>query len=774
MGKTLVILESPGKVKKIQEFLGPDYVVTASFGHIRDLDKGNDAIDKKNDFALKYIISEDKKEVVKKLKELYKKCDDVIMMQDADREGSGIAFHVCEVLGIKPETVKRATTVEITKNAVQKAVKNPGKLDMNLVHAYTARRVLDRLVGFDLSPLLWNKIQNGLSAGRVQSVAVRIIVEREKENKAFEAGSDFKIIGIFEVKDKKNKIHTFKAVLNKKYKDKDQAKKFLESTIGKEFFVKNIETKPGKKSAPAPFTTSTLQQEASRKFGFAVDRTMQVAQKLYEGGHITYMRTDSLNMSEDAINAAKEVISADFGKQYSNPKKFQTKSDTAQEAHEAIRPTHLEAPTISSTSDEQKLYELIWKRAVASQMSEAVFDRTIATIVSKDLKEEFVAKGEVLKFDGFLKLYMENSDEVESDDEDDNKSLPEMEKNQITPVLEIKGIEVYAKPSARYTEASLVKKMEELGIGRPSTYASVISTIQKRGYIEEKNLPAKKRDITNLTLKGKIIDEEVRTENFGAEKNKLFPTDIGTVVTDYLSSTFPDIMDYKFTANVENEFDEVANGKNEWKTMIKSFYGPFSEKLKGAKGNTERPGGREIGIDPTSKKPVIARIARFGPVIQLGTEKGDIRFAKLPEDKSIDSITLQEALDLLKWPRQLGEYNKLQVEVAIGKIGPYVKHDGKFASMTIPPEQITLEEAVEILIQKAEGGGGGGAIQDFGNIKVLKGQYGPYIKDVKKKKNYKIPVHLTAETITEDECLEVIGEAKTAPKKKAWGGKKKK
>lgn len=771
MGKILVILESPGKVKKVQEFLGNDYKVMASFGHIRDLDKGNNAIDKKNDFALTYVISPDKADVVKNLKAAYKECGDVILMQDADREGSGIAFHVCEVLGINPKNAKRATTIEITKKAVQEAVKNPGKLDMNLVDAYTARRVLDRLVGFDLSPLLWSKIQKGLSAGRVQSVAVRVIVDREKENKAFEAGSEFKVVGLFETKDKKNKIHNFKAVLNKKYKEKNQAKKFLESTINKDFHIKNIETKVGKKSASSPFTTSTLQQEASRKFGFPVDKTMQVAQKLYEAGHVTYHRTDSLNLSEDAIKVAKEIITKDYGEKYSNPRKFQTKSANAQEAHEAIRPTHLETPAINGQSDEQRLYELIWKRAVASQMSDAIFDRTTVTIVTDEVKEEFIARGEVLKFDGFLKLYMENNDDQESDDEDDNKSLPEMEKGQSTPVIEIKAVEVYAKPAARYTQASLVKKLEELGIGRPSTYASVISTIQKRGYIEEKNLPAKKRDIITLTLINGKISEEIRTENFGAEKNKLFPTDTGIVVTDYLIESFPDILDYQFTAKVENDFDEIAKGKNEWKTMIRDFYTPFSEKVKKAKGSTEKVGGKLLGIDSITNKTVIARIAKFGPVIQLGEEKGDIKYAKIPEDKSIDTITLKEALELLKWPRKIGEHKGEDVISNNGKFGPYVKYKDKFYSITLPPESITLKEALEAITQKDSGGGDSKAIKQYGELKVIDGKFGPYI--FYNKKNYKIPSTYTPEKMTEAECMEIVGEAKNSPAKKKFIKRKK-
>lgn len=770
--KTLVILESPGKVKKIQSFLGPDYVVKASVGHIRDLEKSNKAIDKST-FDVNYIISPEKKDVVKELKDLYKKCDDVILMTDPDREGNNIAWHICEVLGIKPEKAKRATTTEITKDGVTKAIKNVGKLDMNSVEAGTARRILDRLVGFDLSPLLWAKIQKGLSAGRVQSVAVRIIVEREREITSFDAASDFKVVGFFEIKDKKNKLHTVKAILNKRFKNKDEAQKFLEKAIGSSYKVKSIETKPGKKSASAPFTTSTIQQDASRKFGFSVDKTMQVAQKLYEGGHITYMRTDSVNLSEEAINEAKKHITQEFGAKYSNPKQYKGKSANAQEAHEAIRPTHFENPTISGTDDEQKLYELIYKRTLASQMSDALLDKTTVTIESNKYKEEFVAKGEVITFDGFLKLYMESVEE--SEDEEENGSLPEMTKGQEAENTEIQANELFNKPAPRYTEASLVKQLEELGIGRPSTYATIIKTVQDRGYVEKKNLPAKKRDIFSLKLKNGKIDETIKTENFGAEKNKFFPTNTGMVVTDFLTENFKDVLDYKFTATVEEEFDKISKGELQWKTMISNFYSPFSKKISSVKNDKSNSSGKELGVDPKSKKKIFARIARFGPVIQLGEEKGDIKYVKLPEDKSIDTITLQEALDLLKWPRNLGEYKKLSVEVNSGKFGPYVKHDGKFYSITaIEPDKITLEEAIEIIKIKESGGGSGSSnvINEFGDLRVLNGQYGPYINNKKTKKNFKIPSHYDANTLTKDQCLEIIGEAKekkpyTAAKKGA-------
>lgn len=771
MGKTLIILESPGKVKKIQSFVGDGYIVKASVGHIRDLEKSNKAIDK-NTFDVNYVISPDKKDVVKELKELYKKCDDAILMTDPDREGNNIAWHICEVLGIKPESAKRATTTEITKDGVLKAIKNVGKLDMNSVEAGTARRILDRLVGFDLSPLLWSKIQKGLSAGRVQSVAVRIVVEREREITGFGATSDFKTVAYFDVKDSKNRIHNFKSILNKRFKNKDEARKFLDKAIGSNFKIKSLETKPGKKSPSAPFTTSTIQQEASRKFSFSVDRTMQVAQKLYEGGHISYMRTDSVSLSEEAMNDSKKQITAQFGAKYSNPKQYKGKSSSAQEAHEAIRPTHFENATVTGTDDEQKLYELIYKRTLASQMSDALLDKTTVIIESDKFKEEFVAKGEVITFDGFLKLYMESVDEKDKDEDDNNGSLPEMKKGQELKNTQIQSNELFNKPSPRYTEASLVKHLEELGIGRPSTYATIIKTIQNRGYVEKKNLDAKKRDIYSFTMVDDKIDESIKSENFGAEKGKFFPTNTGTVVTDFLTTHFMDILDYKFTAGVEEKFDLIAKGELQWKKMIEDFYVPFSLKLSVVKGDKTNGAQKDLGIDPKSKKKIIARIARFGPVIQLGEEKGDIKYVKLPEDKSIDTITLEDALELLKWPKILGEYKNEPIECNTGKFGPYVKHAGKFFSISIEPEKITLEEAIEVIkIKEAGGGGGSNVIKEFKDIRVLNGKFGPYINY--KKANFKIPAEYSAEKLTEEECLEIVGDGKKKTPKNKYAAAKK-
>lgn len=763
--KTLIVLESPGKVKKVQGFLGNNFIVKASVGHIRDLEKSNSAIDKKNGFEPTYVISEDKKDVVKELKEIYKKCDDIILLTDMDKEGEAIAFHVCAVLGIDPLKTKRGVTVEITEKGIKKAVEKPGFVNMDKVYAQQARRILDRLVGFDLSPLLWNKIQKGLSAGRVQSVATRIIVDRENEINKFASDSDFKIIAIFEVKDKQNKTHAFKALLNKRYKNKNDAVSFLQKCINAEYKVKNIETKPGKRSASAPFTTSTIQQEAGRKFGYAVDKTMQICQKLYEAGHITYMRTDSVTLSEEALNAAESEIKKMYGNKYSNKKQYQTKTVNAAEAHECLRPTHFENKTINGTDDEIRIYELIWKRTIASQMTDALFDRTTVIISTTNHPEDFVAKGEVLKFDGFLKLYKEDVDNETENEDEENASLPEMEKGQLLSVLEIQGNETFNKPAPRYTQASLVKKMEELGVGRPSTFASTIKTIVDRGYVETKNLPARKREITYLKLIDNKIDESIKSENFGAEKSKLFPTDIGKVVTDYLVKSFPIILDYKFTAEIETKLDAIEQGSKKWNVMLKEFYDPFTETLKQAKGSTEKIGGRELGVNKDGKK-VIARIARFGPVIQLGEDKDDIKFAKIPEGKSIDTITLNEALELLKWPRIIGEYKKTPITASIGKFGAYVKHADKFYSIALDPTTITLDEAIEIIKIKESGSGSSGSktIHKFGDLLVIDGKYGAYISY--KKKNYKIPAGTEVETLTEKECLEIVGESKSAPKKK--------
>ncbi len=625
MGKKLVICESPGKIKKIQSYLGKDYIVKASIGHIRELKKGKEGIDKKNDFEPSYVVSTDKKDVVKELKDLAKKCDEVILAGDYDLEGEAISWHVAEVLGLNVKKTKRIIFKEITEKAINEAINNPTTLNMNMVNAQQARRVLDRLVGFDLSPLLWKKIKLGLSAGRVQSVALRILVEREKEHKSFDSTSDYKVVAIFSI-DKGGKKQKIKAVLNKRFKNFEETEKFLNKLVGSEFSVSSIETKPGKRSSPAPFTTSSLQQEASKKFGFSVDRTMRTAQNLYEQGHISYHRTDSVNLSEESVQAATQFIVEKYGNKFSNPKKFKNKNASAQEAHEAIRPTHFEHEEVVSGQDEMKLYGLIWRRAVASQMSDALLDKTTIEIESSKggKKDLFVAKGEVITFDGFLKVYSnEDAEEEENqDDQDENGTLPKMEKGQILDYEQIDGLEIYTKPAARYNEASLVKKLEELGIGRPSTYASILSTIQKREYVEKKDLPAKSRKVKNISLKNDKLSTNELDEKFGAEKAKMIPTEIGIVVCDYLTDNFPDIMDYKFTAGIENQLDEISDGNKEWKIMLKDFYSPFDKKVKSALGEIGTSNERLIGVDKSTKKNVYSRFGRFGPMVQLG-EKGD-------------------------------------------------------------------------------------------------------------------------------------------------------
>lgn len=776
MGKKLVICESPGKIKKIQSYLGKDYIVKASVGHIRELKKGKEGIDKKNDFEPAYQISADKKDVVKELKDLAKKCDEVILAGDYDLEGEAISWHVAEVLGLNLKKTKRIIFKEITEKAIKEAINNPTILNMNMVNAQQARRVLDRLVGFDLSPLLWKKIKLGLSAGRVQSVALRILVEREKEHKSFDSTSDYKVVAIFSI-EKGGKKQKIKAVLNKRFKNFEETEKFLNKLVSSEFSVSSIETKPGKRSSPAPFTTSSLQQEASKKFGFSVDRTMRTAQNLYEQGHISYHRTDSVNLSEESVQAATEFIVEKYGNKFSNPKKFKNKNASAQEAHEAIRPTHFEHEEVVSGQDEMKLYGLIWRRAVASQMSDALLDKTTIEIESSNggKKDLFVAKGEVITFDGFLKVYSnEDAEEEENqDNQDENGTLPKMEKGQILDYEQIDGLEIYTKPAARYNEASLVKKLEELGIGRPSTYASILSTIQKREYVEKKDLPAKSRKVKNISLKNDKLSTSELDEKFGAEKAKMIPTEIGIVVCDYLTDNFPDIMDYKFTAGIENQLDEISDGNKEWKIMLKDFYSPFDKKVKSALGEIGTSNERLIGVDKSTKKNVYARFGRFGPMVQLG-EKGDedLKYASIPKDKEVGSITLEEALELLKWPRNLGEYKSKPVQVAIGKFGPYVKYDGKFIGLSnteYDPEKINLKEASELIKENSSNEKSGSA-KEFGDIKVLNGQYGPYIKF--KNKNYKIPAIYDIETITKKDCEEIIGEGKSSSKTKKYAKKK--
>jgi DNA topoisomerase I len=780
MAKNLLIVESPAKAKTIEKILGKDFEVKSCYGHIRDLAKGDMGIDVKNHYKPTYIVPEDKEKVVKELKILSKKSGEVWLATDEDREGEAISWHLCEVLGLDPKTTKRIVFHEITAPAIQSAVNNPRTVDMNLVNAQQARRILDRIVGFELSPVLWRKMsmKNNLSAGRVQSVAVRIIAEREREINAFIPTSTFRIEAKFTAKDIAGKEVGFLAE-GKKYSSSDGAEDFLKSCIGVSYKVTEIAVKPAKKTPPAPFTTSTLQQEASRKLGYSVSRTMVLAQKLYESGRITYMRTDSLNLSETAMDDIKRQIGAQYGNKYIQVRKFKNKNESAQEAHEAIRPTYMENATIEE-SDSRRLYELIWKRTIACQMADAELEKTTAKIQISSNKEELTASGEVLKFDGFLKVYMEDKDDEDLNEEEHAEgSLPPLTVNQILPLVEMKATERFSRPLPRYTEASLVKKLEELGIGRPSTYAPTISTIQKRGYVEKRDKEGIKRDFVILQLKKDIITKLVQQENTGAEKSKLFPTDLGLVVTDFLKLYFDDIMDYSFTARIEEEFDEVANGKIVWSKMIDDFYNPFKKDVENTIETAERISGeRELGFEPESGKKVIVRMGRYGPMVQLGdtsNEEDKPKFAKLKNTQSIETISYEDAMELFRLPRNLGKFEDQDVIINIGRFGPYVSHDKKFYSLgkEFDPYNISLEEATPIIIEKR-------AAKEERTIKVfekekiqlLRGPYGPYIKQGLR--NYKIPKAKqdTAADLGIDEVKAIIEEVKANPPKRSQRRKK--
>ena len=733
MAKNLLIVESPAKAKTIEKILGSDFEVKSCYGHIRDLEKDDMGIDLKNNYQPRYIIPDDKERVVKELRTLAKKSDEVWLATDEDREGEAISWHLCEVLGLDPRITKRIVFHEITKPAIRKAVDNPRTVDMNLVNAQQARRVLDRIVGFELSPVLWRKMsmKNNLSAGRVQSVAVRLIAEREREINAFTATSTFRIEALFTANDVTGKAVTF-AAEGKKYSAADDAENFLKSCVGADYKVTDIQVKPARKSPAAPFTTSTLQQEASRKFGYSVSRTMQLAQKLYESGKITYMRTDSVNLSDTAMADARNQIISQYGERYHQPRKYKNKNESAQEAHEAIRPTYMDNHHVDDP-DTRKLYELIWKRTMASQMADAELERTIAKINISTNKEELSASGEVLKFDGFLKVYREDRDEEDiNDDEQAEGMLPPLTVSQQLPLREMKAIERFSRPSPRYTEASLVKKLEELGIGRPSTYAPTISTIQKRGYVEKRDKEGVKREYRIFRLVKDNITKITESENTGAEKSKLFPSDLGLVVTDFLKQYFDDIMDYGFTARIENEFDEVAAGKLKWNNMIDQFYVPFKKEVDDTIVNAERiKGERELGVDPESGKKIVARMGRFGPMVQIGdvNDEEKPRFASLKRDQSIETISYEEALDLFKLPRTLGNYEEQEVAVNVGRFGPYVKFGEQFIS--IPrgedPLEVTLERAIELINEKQQADAPIAMYEGKGVTKG-KGRFGPFIK----------------------------------------------
>ncbi|MEQ2910473.1 type I DNA topoisomerase [Butyricimonas faecihominis] len=764
MIENLVIVESPAKAKTIERFLGENYVVKSSFGHIRDLEKKDLGIDIEHNFQPKYEISPDKKAIVKELKQLAKEAKTVWLASDEDREGEAIAWHLFEVLGLKKENTKRIVFHEITKDAILHAINNPRDIDKNLVDAQQARRVLDRLVGFEVSPVLWKKVKPSLSAGRVQSVAVKLIVEREREINHFVEQKYYKVTGTFETKDANGNSVPLKAELSERFSTQEETVNFLEHCKKAAFSVSNVETKPGSRKPAPPFTTSTLQQEASRKLGFSVSQTMAVAQKLYEQGHITYMRTDSVNLSQLAIGAAKAVICNTLGEKYSKPRNFATKTKGAQEAHEAIRPTYMDKESISGDKNEQQLYSLIRKRTLASQMAEAELEKTTITIAITGEKHTFEAVGEVIIFDGFLKVYMESFDDEKEDDE--AALLPAIHKGDQLQRSLIQALEQYTTHPPRYTEASLVKKMEALGIGRPSTYAPTITTIQNRGYILRESRDGTERQLDQIDLKGQDIKVKKISRIFGAEKKKLFPSDIGMVVTDFLSNYFTNIMDYNFTANAEDALDHIAEGEVEWQSMIGTFYQPFHANVEKTLKESERnTGARELGKDPQTGETVSVRIGRFGPMAQIG-EGESVRYAGLLKGQLMETITLEEALDLFKFPRQLGEFEEKPVSVGIGRFGPYIKHNQLFVSLkkgVDDPGTITLETAIERINEKREIEKNR-KIQEFENgVQILNGRFGPYITF--NKVNYKIPKGKEADKLTFEETMEIIAKGGDSKKK---------
>ena len=754
MAKNLVIVESPAKAKTIEKFLGSEFQVESSYGHIADLPSKEIGVDVANGFKPKYEVSSDKKALVKKLKDLSKNAETVWLASDEDREGEAISWHLAEELKLDKSKTKRIVFHEITKSAIQKAIENPRGIDYNLVNAQQARRVLDRLVGYELSPVLWKKVKGGLSAGRVQSVSVRLIVEREREIQEFKAVASYSVTAEFT--NEAGKV--VKAKLPKNFVTKKEAEDFLQKNIGSTYKVADLETKPTKKSPAAPFTTSTLQQEAARKLYFPVGITMQIAQRLYEAGLITYMRTDSVNLSQEAMAAAQAEITSYYGAEYSKPRNYNTKSKGAQEAHEAIRPTDMSRHTVNVERDQARLYELIWKRTLASQMADAELERTNVKIEANNHSEVFQATGEVIKFEGFLKVYLEGNDD---DDEEQEGMLPALKVNEKLINHNITATERYSRPPSRYTEASLVKKLEELGIGRPSTYAPTISTIQKRGYVEKREREGEERKYTVYELKKGAITSSEKTEVTGRDKNKLSPTDIGVVVTDFLEDHFAKIMDYHFTAEVEEKFDKIAQGLTEWTKMIHDFYNPFHANVEDTLEHSDRATGeRELGVHPDSGKKIIARIGRFGPMIQIGDEQTDgekPQFASLRGEQSINSITLEEALELFKLPRTLGEFEEQVVKANIGRFGPYIQHGKIFAS--IPkgedPMTVTYDRAVEILKEKQEADANK-IIKIFPedeNVQLLNGRWGAYLKIGKN--NYKLPKTADPEKLTYEECIEI-------------------
>lgn len=772
MSKNLVIVESPAKARTIEKFLGDDFTVKSSVGHIRDLPKKNMGVDVGKDFEPAYEISPDKKQVVAELRQLAKKADTVWLATDEDREGEAIAWHLCEALGLNVKKTRRVVYHEITKTAIQEALANPRTIDENLVNAQQARRILDRLVGYELSPILWKKVKPSLSAGRVQSVSVKLLVEREREINEFQVASYYKVSGIFSVKDESGKITLFKGEHPSKLKTEQEAQALLEKLNGADFSVKNIEKKPSRRTPAAPFTTSTLQQEASRKLGYSVSQTMRLAQGLYEAGKITYMRTDSVTLSGFALNAAKNEINRNYGDNYWKKREYHTKSANAQEAHEAIRPTFFSNRSAGVEDEQQnKLYDLIWKRAIASQMADAELEKTVITLGQNKSNDEFLATGEIILFDGFLKVYMEGTDEdVEQNDDGkdaDDKILPPVKVGQKIGMEEISATERFTSSPARYTEASLVKKLESLGIGRPSTYAPTISTIVKRNYVAKEVREGRERTYKKIVLKGGKVSAETLAEITGAEKGKLYPTDIGMVVNDFLEKYFPQIMDYKFTAYVEEEFDEIAEGKLSWKKMLKEFYVPFHKNVKETEGSSERQSGEKIlGKDPKSGRQVLVRIGRFGPMAQIGHQDDaeKPKYASLRKAQSIETITLEDALDLFKLPRTLGEHDGKAIMISIGRFGPYIKYGEEFVSLpkTEDPYTISLERSIEILtgprLPRKVG------VYEGQDIIAAKGFFGNYLKYGNT--NASLPKRFDPFLITLEEAIEIVKEKVKKDKEK--------
>ena len=779
MQKNLVIVESPAKAKTIEKFLGSDYKVMSSYGHICDLKKKDLSINI-DTFEPIYEIPSDKKKVVSELKEAAKKAEMVWLASDEDREGEAISWHLFETLGLKPEKTKRIVFHEITKNAILHAIETPRDIDTNLVYAQQARRVLDRIVGFKLSPILWRKVKPSLSAGRVQSVAVRLIVEREREIKEFVPEASYKVVAIFRL-DIDGTLHDVRADYSGRFKTKEEAKSFLEKCRNAQFKVSEISTKPIRKIPAPPFTTSTLQQEATRKFGFTVMQTMMLAQRLYESGKITYMRTDSVNLSTLCLDSCKKAISESMGDEYVKTRQYTQKAKGAQEAHEAIRPTYMDNQSIDGTAPEKRLYELIWKRTIASQMADAEIEKTTVSIVAPKIDGEFNVSGEMVKFDGFLKVYRETRDD-DSSESQESQGLPEFKKGQSLEFSQISAYERFTQHPQRFNEAALVHKMEELGIGRPSTYAPTIGTIQQREYVLREDIEGSKRECDMLRLENGSIKEQTITEVYGSEKSKLVPTDIGMVVNDFLIEYFPDIMNYNFTAQVEKEFDDIAEGDKQWKNVISTFYDKFNPSVNNAMSikNEHKVGERILGTDPISGKPVSVKIGRYGPIVQIGSAEDEDkpRFAQMKKGQTIETITLDEALELFRLPRTLGEFEGNPVSVGTGRFGPYIRHDKFYVSLSgvADPLTITLEEAVKMIQDKRDAESKKVLKSFSGNqdLEVMNGRYGAYI--AYQGSNYKIPKSADPTTLTEEECMDIIKrqieKTGSAPKRRIFKTKK--